>query len=79
MLQETIKEAENICEKFVTQKPEILVRENDSTKLTIIFQDDIPTEEQRKQITLALSESFNDVMSNSMPEAGFVSWIVTAT
>ena len=77
MLQKIIKTAEKLCEKFTTQKPEILVRDNDSTKLTIIFQGDIPTEEQRKQIDVALKDSFKDVLSNSMPEVGFVSWIVT--
>jgi len=78
MLLQNLERAKCICNRFTIQEPEILIRGNYPSKLAIIFQDVIPTEEERSQIAAALSESFNDVVSNSMPEANFISWIVTS-
>lgn len=77
MLLRNFKRVTNICKKFATSEPEILVHENYPTEITIIFLDNVPTEEQREQIFEALSASFKNVLNNSRLELDFVSWIVT--
>lgn len=67
-----------ICRTHTALEPEILIRGNTETAMSILFQGEIPTQEECEAIfnDLQKEKSILTVMPNCMREANFVQWII---